>query len=425
MKIVGEIPARLGSTRVKQKNLRLLDGQPLIQYAITAAKEALTLTDVYVNTESDAIGDVAVANGVKYYKRPAELATDTATQDEFNYDFIKAIEPDILVMVNPVSPLIDGRDIDKAVNHYLENNLDTLVTVRNEQAQTVYQDNPLNFDTNGPLPRTQDLSPVQLCAWSVSIWRASTFVEQYEMLGHAAFSGRVGFYPMDRFRSLKISTEEDFVLAEILMKNSHRWRFPPVPYDSEEIDPSYPAMWMSEIHYIEKLLEEAGSKKESLNILEWGAGRSTIHFSNFMKQKGINFQWIAIENHIPWHQDVLSMIESNSLTESTSCLLKSGTHEERKPLQEKMDMTDYVNHPSSLGKEFDLVIVDGRRRLECLEAASSLLSPTGVTVLHDAERPDYHGAFVRYADGGEFVCENISPVPGGVQKLWVGGRGNS
>ncbi len=56
MKIIAEIPARAGSQRVKNKNMRLLDGKPMIYYAIKAAKESKMLTSIYVNTDSDEIG---------------------------------------------------------------------------------------------------------------------------------------------------------------------------------------------------------------------------------------------------------------------------------------------------------------------------------------------------------------------------------
>lgn len=420
MKIVGEIPARYGSKRVRKKNLRLLDGKPLIQYAINAAKESRRLSDVYVNSESDIIGQIALTNGIKYYKRPAELGGDETTQDEFNYDFINQVGPDILVMINPVSPLIEGSDIDKIIDYLLENNLDTLIAARDEHVHTLFQGKPVNFDQAVRLQRTQDLQPIRLCAWSVCVWRAATFVKQYEEKGHAAFSGNIGFYPLPAFKSLKISTEEDFILAEILVKNMHRWKFPPVPYDSEQVDANYPAMWLNEIHHIENLLTEQSNNNEIVRVLEWGSGRSTIYFSNWLKRKGITFRWIAIENFIPWHEQVSAMIDSNDLAGVTTCVLKSGTCEERKYVQEDMDLSAYVNYPSTLGLKFNLILIDGRRRRECLETASRLVAGNGVVVLHDAERPEHESAFVHYQDGGKFVCENRSPVPGGIQRLWVG-----
>ena len=236
MRIVGEVPARGGSTRIPRKNLRPLDGKPLMTYAITAAKRASTLHDLYVNSDSDEIGALAQAHGVKYYKRPAGLGSDTATQDEFNYDFIKAVKPDVLVMVNPASPLTDSSDIDQMVSYFLEHQLDTLIPVREEYLHAVYQGAPVNFDLKSRLERTQDLPPVQLCAWSVCFWRAETFVRQYESQGYAAFSGKVGFYPLNRFKALKISSEEDFVLAEILVRNSDRWKDLSAFYNTEVVD---------------------------------------------------------------------------------------------------------------------------------------------------------------------------------------------
>ena len=79
MKIVAEIPARAGSERVKNKNLKLLNGKPLISYAMEAAKSATLLTDIYVNSDSDKIGSYAKTQGVKYYKRPEHLGINTAS----------------------------------------------------------------------------------------------------------------------------------------------------------------------------------------------------------------------------------------------------------------------------------------------------------------------------------------------------------
>ena len=221
-RIIGEIPARYGSKRVKQKNLRLINGKPLICYAIEAAKDAKTLKEVYVNTESDIIGKIALDNGVKFYKRDPSLSTDTVTSDQFNYDFIKGTHADVLVMINPVSPLIDGKDIDNVVNLFLENDYDTVITIREEKLQAFCNDKTVNFDINAMLPRTQDIPPIQLCAWSICVWRAETFIESFEEKGYAVFSGKIGFYPLSLLKSVKISTEEDFLLAEALLCYKNR-----------------------------------------------------------------------------------------------------------------------------------------------------------------------------------------------------------
>lgn len=239
MKIVGQIPARFGSKRVKQKNLRELNGKPLIFYAIDAAKKSKKLSEIYVNTESDVLGALAIEYGVQYYKRDPKLATDATSADEFSYDFMKNVEADLVVWVNPVCPLTTGEDIDKMIDYYFEKKLDTLIPVREERlhafveeepvnfkpglpVQSVCPGRPINFDQEGSLPMTQNIRSVQICVWTVCIWRPEVFIKSYEEKGHAVFSGKVGFYPQNAFRVIKISTEEDFKLAELLIKNEHQ-----------------------------------------------------------------------------------------------------------------------------------------------------------------------------------------------------------
>lgn len=436
MKIVAVIPARYGSKRVKNKNLKLMDGKPLVYYAINAAKNAKTINEIYVNSESDLIGKIATDNNVKYYKRKPELSEDTITSDEFNYDFMKNVPADIIVMVNPVAPLITGEDIDAMVNYYIKNKIDTLIPVKEEKLHAFCNNSAVNFDTastvksfcetqpinfslSGKLPMTQNISPVSICIWTVCIWKPSVFIKSFEKNGYAVFSGKVHLYPQDRFKAIKISNEEDFVLCELLMQNEHKWKFPKIPYDSQT-DTSNPEMWVNEILFIEKLLMEQHKKNKILNILEWGSGRSTIYFSEYLKKNKIQFSWTAVENFIPWHQIVDSMIIKADLVKTTTCLLKSPTNEERKKIQETLDMSEFLNYPEQLKKKFNLILIDARRRKECLEKAHSLLASGGAVVLHDAERQEYHSAFSLYKNNGNFVCENKSPVPGGIQKLWVG-----
>lgn len=218
MKIIGEIPARYGSQRVKNKNLRMMNGKPMIAYAIEAARNAALLDEVFVNTESDVIGAVAEEMGAGYYRRPAALALDTALQEEFNYDFIKNSAADVLVMINPVSPLIEAEDIDAIVQYFIDHDYDTLITTEELRLQAFCGGEPVNIDPARFLQPTQEIAPIQLCAWSVTVWKASTFVKNYETKQCGAFGGKLGFYPLPREKCLKVSYETDFQLAEMMLR---------------------------------------------------------------------------------------------------------------------------------------------------------------------------------------------------------------
>ena len=218
MKIVAMIPARLGSKRIIKKNLRLLNGKPMISYVIEEAKKSKLLTDIYVNSDSAEIGKYSKSLGVEFYRRPDKLGNDYTTSDEYNYDFIESIKPDILVQINPVCPLITADDIDKIIQHFLDNDFDSLVTVREERLQAFCDGYPINFDLNKKLPKTQDISSIKICAWPVCVWKTDNFVKHFEDKGYAVFSGKLELYPVSLLKSLKISYEEDFKLAEKLIK---------------------------------------------------------------------------------------------------------------------------------------------------------------------------------------------------------------
>ena len=79
MKIVAMMPARLGSTRVKNKNLRLINKKPLIQYIIDTAIKTKLLDQIYVNSESKIFQNLSKKSGIEFYKRSEELTSDTSS----------------------------------------------------------------------------------------------------------------------------------------------------------------------------------------------------------------------------------------------------------------------------------------------------------------------------------------------------------
>ena len=120
MKIIAMIPARLGSKRVPKKNLRLLNGRPLISYSIETAVKSKIFDEVYVNSESNIFSKIAEEYGAKFYKRPSFLSKDSTNNDQFCIDFLNNITGDILIQILPTSPLISSLEIKNFVNHMLQ-----------------------------------------------------------------------------------------------------------------------------------------------------------------------------------------------------------------------------------------------------------------------------------------------------------------
>jgi len=161
-----------------------------------------------------------LVKGADFYKRRPELANDDAKQDEFNYDFLVNNDCETMIMVNPVSPLVEADDIRAAIEMYEHDELDTLIACKQERLHAFYQNEALNFDSTKMLPATQDISSIDICTWTVCLWKRKTFIESYEKEGFAAFSGKVGLFPMNPINTIKISYENDFDLAEHIMQ----WR---------------------------------------------------------------------------------------------------------------------------------------------------------------------------------------------------------
>lgn len=218
MKILAHIPAREGSKRLKVKNLLPMDGKPLIAHVIEAARASKYITSLYVNTESETIAKVGREYGAEIFKREERLAQDDITQDTFNYDFINKMNPDILVLLNPVCPLIETSDIDQAIERFLAERPDCLATTTDVQIYAIHENKPVNFNMNGILPRTQDLSPVRFLNFAIGIWDAREFRKKFEKDGHACIFGNVIYHTLPKDKALKISDEADFNLVELIMK---------------------------------------------------------------------------------------------------------------------------------------------------------------------------------------------------------------
>lgn len=215
--IIAMIPARRGSTRLKAKNLALLNGRPMVSYAIEAAKSSGVFTRILLNSEDEIFRDIAQEYGAEFYHRPAELATSTAKSDTVVYDFILKNPCDMVAWINSTSPLQTGEEIRGVADYFIKENLDSLITVRNEQVHALLDGKPLNFVESEIFAQTQDLKPVGLFVYSVMMWRAGTFVEHFKKHGHAMLCGKTGYYPVSKLSSIIVKKEEDFKIVEYLL----------------------------------------------------------------------------------------------------------------------------------------------------------------------------------------------------------------
>lgn len=114
--IVGLIPARSGSKRIPDKNIRLLAGHPLMAYAISSALESGVFTDVVVSTDSSKYAVIARHYGAKVLMRPAEISTDTSPDIAWVKHALAATlgSADAYAILRPTSPFRKAKTIQRA-----------------------------------------------------------------------------------------------------------------------------------------------------------------------------------------------------------------------------------------------------------------------------------------------------------------------
>jgi CMP-N-acetylneuraminic acid synthetase len=116
------IPAKKNSTRLKNKNLRLLNNKPLIQYSIEAAKKSKLISRIIVSTDSKKIANLAIKLGAEApFLRPKKYSTKNASTRDVCCHAVKFLEKKEKLMIKeiiilqPTSPLRSSQDIDKAI----------------------------------------------------------------------------------------------------------------------------------------------------------------------------------------------------------------------------------------------------------------------------------------------------------------------
>jgi CMP-N-acetylneuraminic acid synthetase len=218
-KLIAMIPARIGSTRLKMKNLALIAGKPMIAYAIEAAKASGVFDQIILNSDSVIFEKIAQEYGCEFYHRPEKLGSSSTKSDDVVLDFIHQFGGDIVVWVNSTSPLQPAQEIQEAVNYFNENDFDSLITVKNEQVHCVMDNQPVNFSFDGQFAQTQDLAPVQSFVYSLMMWRTDTFQEAMGRQGYAILHGNIGYYQVSKWSGIIIKTEEDLLLADFIARS--------------------------------------------------------------------------------------------------------------------------------------------------------------------------------------------------------------
>lgn len=226
MRIFAFIFARGGSKGLPGKNIKKLNGKPLLQYSIDTAKEIKEIEKIFVSTDDEGIAKVAEDNGTIVIHRPKELAGDatpewqawrhaiewcTAHYDEF----------DTFVSLPATSPLRSSEDVRSAINTLSRTKADICIGVTPANRSPYFNMVKINQDgfcglvneLDSEITRRQDAPEIFDIT---TVVYAST--PQFIVNNYGLFSGKVVSVVVPKQRAIDIDDIYDFKLAEAIIR---------------------------------------------------------------------------------------------------------------------------------------------------------------------------------------------------------------
>lgn len=226
MKNIAIIPARSGSKGLKNKNIKLLNGKPLIAYSIEAAIKSKMFDVVHVSTDSEEYADIAKRYGADVpFLRSAETSSDTAS----SWDAVKEVlnkyselgkDFDTFMLLQPTSPLRTDEDVVKSYKLFEEKKAITIVSVCEVehsplQCNTLPEDLSMEGFERDEVKnlRRQDMPTYYRFNGAVYLSDVSHFIKTGDIYEKDCFA-----YIMDKRASIDIDDEYDFMILEAIIK---------------------------------------------------------------------------------------------------------------------------------------------------------------------------------------------------------------
>ena len=222
-RILGVIPARGGSKGIPGKNLHKISGKPLIQYTIEASEESKLLSDFIISTDSEEIANFSRSIGGNVpFIRPSSLSTDRALSLPVILHAVEFMESsieneyDIVVMLQPTTPLRSYKDIDSAISILLDGEADSVISVTEVggnhplRMKRIVNGRLINYIDQGleDMRPRQDLPPVYIRNGAIYAAYREVLFESNSFSGENCYA-----YKMPSERSINIDTLDDLTLA--------------------------------------------------------------------------------------------------------------------------------------------------------------------------------------------------------------------
>ena len=213
------IPVRGGSKSIKFKNIKKINGRPLIYWVLDAVVECNSIDKVVVSTDSDEIRDTVNlynSNKILIINRADEVSTDFASTESVMLEFAENYAFKNIILVQATSPLIDSHDLTQGLELY--KNADSVLSVVNQKRfiwnkQEYAQ--PLNYDYLNR-PRRQDFQ-------GFYVENGAFYITSKELLikSKCRISGKISTYVMEEESYYEIDEPSDWIIVAKLLENKY------------------------------------------------------------------------------------------------------------------------------------------------------------------------------------------------------------
>ena len=212
MKIVSVILARGGSKEIPSKNRINVKGKPLIYYTIKASQES-NVQETWVSTDCAKIKKVAQKFNANVLDRPKIISQDFSKSEEALIHFAEKIEFDVLVFIQPTSPLLKSKDINKGIRLILDEGYNSVFSVYKQHwiPRWTLDIKPINWKTNNR-PMRQEVNEEYVENGAFYITTKTSLLKS-----QLRYSGKKNIVVMPLSRSFQIDTLEDLKLIQGLL----------------------------------------------------------------------------------------------------------------------------------------------------------------------------------------------------------------
>lgn len=217
------IPVLLGSTRIPDKNIILVDGKTLCTYTIDACKASGSFDAIYLNSEDEIFNSIAQQEGIQFHRRPQEWGGRACQQktksrdcagkrcvinDHYLYNFMTtATKSEYVCQVNATSPLLKPETVKAFVETLVTGQYNSLFATQEIRAESFYQGKPVSFSPKSKCP-SNEIEPISAICWAIAGWRRDAFIKAYERDDHdengPVFVDKLGMFPIDEREALDI-----------------------------------------------------------------------------------------------------------------------------------------------------------------------------------------------------------------------------